>query len=412
MVTVRLNGGGALREFTAVPYENAAEMKDPVTPDAVFRAAALDMTAFNETPPTDAPPHASDQVRAWKGQHPKLPNTPLAIHMAWWKGRLTWMAVVFPNQKDPVTPKSDPALRKLIDAYPMVLLAVGLIGAAILARRNWMLNRVDRKGALWVGLASFAMFFVGWIGDVHAIPTPDMAVVFYRAASNWLMYATMVALVYLALEPSVRARWPHSLVTWNRLLAGQWRDPQVASHFLIGSAIGCVVWLLFKFVSVWTSGVNGVDFLGNLWFTMGTRQWLGGYAYILANALRVGLFGFLVICGLRALLRNVVAASIVASVIFTFTEGGVVNSPNWQIRVVIYLAAYSIIAFVLLRFGLVAAISVIFFVNGIGSLNLGLDWKTWFAPSGLASLLLLLTISLWAFWRSLGARGLAAAETG
>jgi hypothetical protein len=132
----------------------------------------------------------------------------------------------------------------------------------------------------------------------------------------------------------------------------------------------------------------------------------------LANALRVGLFGFLVICGLRALLRNVVAASIVASVIFTFTEGGVVNSPNWQIRVVIYLAAYSIIAFVLLRFGLVAAISVIFFVNGIGSLNLGLDWKTWFAPSGLASLLLLLTISLWAFWRSLGARGLAAAETG
>jgi hypothetical protein len=64
-----------------------------------------------------------------------------------------------------------------------------------------------------------------------------------------------------------------------------------------------------------------------------------------------------------------------------------------------------------LRFGLVATISVIFFVNGIGALNLGLDWKTWYAPSGLTSLLLLCA----AFWPSLGSRGLLdldAAETG
>ena len=50
--------------------------------------------------------------------------------------------------------------------------------------------------------------------------------------------------------------------------------------------------------------------------------------------------------------------------------------------------------------------SVIFFINGIGSMNLGLDWKTWYAPLGFASLLLLLGVVLWAFWRSLGARGL------
>ena len=229
------------------------------------------------------------------------------------------------------------------------------------------------------------------------------------------MYATLIALVYLALEPAVRARWPHSLVTWNRLLAGRWLDPQVASHVLIGSAVGCVVWLVFKMFTAWTDGGNTVDFMGNLWFTLGTRQWVGGYAYILANALKVGLFGFLVICGLRALLRNVLLASVAASVLFTFTEGSVVNSPNWQLRAAIYLVAYSIVVFVLLRFGLVATISVIFFVNGMGALNLGLDWKTWYAPSGLASLLLLLAILMAAFWRSLGSRGLLgleAAETG
>ncbi len=34
----------------------------------------------------------------------------------------------------------------------------------------------------------------------------------------------MVWLLYLALEPAVRSRWPHAIVTWNRVLAGRWKD--------------------------------------------------------------------------------------------------------------------------------------------------------------------------------------------
>jgi serine/threonine-protein kinase len=319
--------------------------------------------------------------------------------------------VVFPKQKDPATPTTNPALGKLVEAYPIVLFTMAVTLALILARRNWKMGRTDRKGALRVAIASFLLFALGWIGDVHAVPTSDMAVLFYRAVSNWLMYASVVALTYLALEPAVRSRWPHSLVTWNRLLGGRWLDPQVASHVLIGSAIGCVVWLVFKLFSVSTEGSDSVDFLGNLWFTMGTRQWLSGYAYIAANAIRVGLFGFLAICGLRALVRNVWLASITASVLFTFTESSVVSVPNWQLRAAIYLIVYSIIAFVLLRFGLVATMSVVFFANGMGAINLGLDWKTWYAPFGLASLLLMIGILLTAFWRSLGSHGLFGQDT-
>ncbi len=149
--------------------------------------------------------------------------------------------------------------------------------------------------------------------------------------------------------------------------------------------------------------------MGALSFTLGPRQWVGGYAYIVANAIRVGLFAFLVISGLRALMRNVLPAAVVASLLFTFTEGSVVNSPHWQMRAGLYLVVYFIIAFVLLRFGLVATMAVIFFANGIGATNLGLDWKTWYAPSGLASLALLVGVALFAFWKSLGAE---VAETG
>lgn len=56
---------------------------------------------------------------------------------------------------------------------------------------------------------------------------------------------------YLALEPEVRARWPHSIVTWNRVLAGRWWDAQVGSHVLIGAAVGSGLWIFFKAVTVY-----------------------------------------------------------------------------------------------------------------------------------------------------------------
>jgi serine/threonine-protein kinase len=397
MVQVRLNANGHLRDFSAEPYASAEAAAAPATPESVFHAMGFDMTGFAEITPAEAPSTASDQVRAWKGVHPKIANLPLTIGMATWKGRLTWARVIFPSKDKP-----ESSLRKLIEAYPLLIIAAGLVVAGVLARRNWKLGRVDRNGALCVGSASFLFLLTGWFGDVHAVPTAQMAVMVYYAAGNWLLYGALVALVYLALEPAVRARWPHSLMTWNRLLAGRWRDPQVASHVLIGGAIGCAVWLGFKMIDFWTNAGNTVSFMGNLSFTLGPRQWVGGYAYIIANAVRVGLFGFLMICGLRALVRNVLLAAVVASILFTFTEDSVVNAAQWQMRAAIYLLVYFIIAFVLLRFGLIATMAVIFFANGIGSTNLGLDWKTWYAPSGLASLALLLSVALFAFWKSLG----------
>ena len=56
-----------------------------------------------------------------------------------------------------------------------------------------------------------------------------------------LFFGTILWLVYLAIEPSLRARWPRSIVTWNRLLAGQWGDPLVWSHVLIGGAAGLLL---------------------------------------------------------------------------------------------------------------------------------------------------------------------------
>ena len=49
--------------------------------------------------------------------------------------------------------------------------------------------------------------------------------------------AAMLWLAYIAIEPYLRRHWPDALISWNRLQAGRFRDPLVASHVLIGLAL-------------------------------------------------------------------------------------------------------------------------------------------------------------------------------
>ena len=60
----------------------------------------------------------------------------------------------------------------------------------------------------------------------------------------------------------------------------------------------------------------------------------------------------------------------------------------------------------LLRYGLVTIIAAAFFIDTLDGIGLGVDWKTWDAPAGLANVALLLGIAVYAFWSSLGSRDL------
>ena len=75
-----------------------------------------------------------------------------------------------------------------------------------------------------------------------------------------------------------------------------------------------------------------------------------------------------------------------------------------------YLVVYFCLFVVMLRFGLLASVAAVFFVNTLGNIELGADWTTWYAPFELASLALFLGLSIWAFYRSLGKRTLFGGE--
>ena len=408
MIEAALDAHGRLLKFYAAP-DARAPLAPGIDPEVVFRAAHLDPGAFHEVPPTQVPAHASDSVRAWQGQHPSLPNTELTLEVAWWKGRISQATLSYPFRR---AASADAGGRLLTERAQQALFLTAEIIVAIfiilVARRNWKMGRTDRSGALRLAAARILLGLVAWAGVVHPVTGQPMADMFQAAAGDQLLSALILWLVYLAVEPAIRARYPHAMVTWNRLLAGRWLDAQVWSHVLIGAALGCMVWIWFMMPEM-VARTRNVGDGGNLHYLLGTRAWVGTGAGKLAEALALGPLVFAVTCGIRRLVRRDALAALATAVIFTFLgEEDVYNHRGIDLLIVIglFLAIYTVVAYVLMRMGLVATIALIFYVNSFNGLWLGTDWTTWYTPTGVATLTLMLGIAVFAFWRSLGGREL------
>src|ERR1039458_6163004 len=132
---------------------------------------------------------------------------------------------------------------------------------------------------------------------------------------------------------------------------------------------------------------------------LGTRQWLAAHAIVMEGSLFFGLLVFFSICGLRQMVRKDVPAAILAALLLVLSSGSVFTSPNWKLEAAISISVYSVLVFVLLRLGLVATMAAVFFIDSFNLISLGADWKTWYAPAGLATFFLLLGIAIFAFWR-------------
>jgi serine/threonine-protein kinase len=286
------------------------------------------------------------------------------------------------------------------------MVAIAAFFVILMARRNWTLGRADRMGAFHIALASFLLQAVAWAGTFHA--AADMAILklFLNAVADWLLGAAVLWFAYLALEPELRARWPHSIVTWNRVLAGRWRDAQVGSHILIGATAGLGIWIFFKAVVIIVSRhIQPVDWDVSLGGLLGARHWIGVHAAGANDGLETGLFVFMTIFAMRQFLRRELFAALAAAALFTMSLEDV-RGPEWWLIGLIYLLAVSALIYVLLRFGLVATIAAVFFIDALNNMVLGTDLNAWYIPSSIATFLLLLGIAVFAFWRSLGGRAL------
>ena len=77
-----------------------------------------------------------------------------------------------------------------------------------------------------------------WVFAAHHMLHITEILIFVMGLASKALVAALVWLLYVALEPYVRRRWPQTIISWTRVLNGQRRDPVVGGHMLVGILFG------------------------------------------------------------------------------------------------------------------------------------------------------------------------------
>jgi hypothetical protein len=208
---------------------------------ALFRAAGLERQRFEEAPPEWAPPVYGDERAAWVGVYPERPEIALRVEAAACRGRPVFFHLGpggRPADLSGTALPTDLTARVFTWIFSALIVGVLTVGAW-LARRNLLLGRANREGAWRLAAYFFAVYLLAWgVGAKHVLSFYEEVTVLTAMLGLALLWVGQMWVAYLALEPYVRRRWPWWVVSWNRLLAGRFRDPLVGRDALIGCTYG------------------------------------------------------------------------------------------------------------------------------------------------------------------------------
>ncbi len=397
---VKLNTLGRLEEFyvrlPAIEEVASAEQSDP-TPTAIvpdwtklFTLAGLESSRFTSTQPLWNPDSMFDARAAWTGTTAKLPDVPLRVEAAAYKGKVVFFKLIAPWTR--------PDSLQTADTRPVIIILIPVVlvvGALALAWRNYRAGKGDYQGALKLLVFAGSATVLFWLLTASHVPTTDELKVLAMAVSFWLYYSVVGLGFYIALEPYVRRRWPTSLITWSRVLAGKFTDPLVGRDVFIGIILGMWVALAFKLSNLAAIRPN---FEVELYQLLGVRFVI---SRLLVAPLSALLFIFaltFLITLLRAWLRRDWLAAVVAILILAL---GSLTSSSRSLGVA-GLIASSLIVLTFMRFGLLALFAALVVNDWLLSLPLTTNFSTWYAGTSLFGMIVVIVLAVYVFYISLG----------
>jgi hypothetical protein len=283
--------------------------------------------------------------------------------------------------------------------------ATTVLGAAIyLARRHVVTGRGDRRGASRLACYVFVVSAAEWMLSAHnpGERFPNRA--FLAAAGapvvSWILY--------MALEPYARRYWPHSLVSWSRLLAGRLRDPHLGRDVLFGCLLGvafAVFEILQAVIPAWTDlPPRPPEDAGQL--IMGVRHAAAQFFHVQAD-LAGGLIGaFLGLLLLRILLRRQWLA---IGVFLLLLLGNFVlerswTSNNWLTLVLEWVTIIGrgvVIVISIVRFGLLGLVVMGFASSLTTTFPSTFDFSAWYASAAISAPLFVAALALYGCWAAL-----------
>ncbi|MFN2454966.1 MAG: hypothetical protein ABR577_12165 [Pyrinomonadaceae bacterium] len=242
MTKIILDVRGRLLEFQAVPPQVKEKTAQTGEVDwaTLFTEAGLDIRNYRQTESSWTPPVFADMNLSWEGKHVDHAEIPVRIEAAAYQGKPVYFQIVAPWDK-PLRQEEtfSTAPRRAAGVILILIFLSVVIAGVFLARRNLRQGRSDTRGAFKVSLFIFLVSLAASL--LIADHIPDLTreyLILYKIAGDSLFYAALIGLIYLALEPYVRRRWASLIISWNRLLAGDWRDPLVGRDILVGGMLG------------------------------------------------------------------------------------------------------------------------------------------------------------------------------
>ena len=412
MVGVELDPLGRLIRFEAVPSPAIAPTAADRPPgwEALFAEAGLDRAAFAPTEPRFLPPFYADSRMAWIEGKAERADRPLRVEAAAHGGRPVYFELVGPWTRPPhMQPNESRSGFNALELFIASVFTVLLVGGALLTLRNLRLGRGDRRGATRVAAFIFVCFMVDWALEARHVGNISEYSLFILALGQSLFVAGLSWLIYLALEPLIRRRWPDSLIAWTRLLSGRFTDPLVGRVLLAGALLGVFEAISIEVAQltrraleatppippfVWEDTLRGPRAVaGHL---------VGASAVSMLLALAFALLFFL----LRAVLRKEwLAAGAFVLIMAVPFEGGERIAGGTLIAAAFGLVRAAAFILVFLRFGFLALVIGNFFGHFL-EFTLTTDSSAWYAGTSLFLLLVLAALAVYGFRIALAGRSI------
>jgi predicted Ser/Thr protein kinase len=401
MINVELDPQGQLTYFQAIPAQKENSTAPPGNFDwnVAFAAAGLDPTKFQRAEPAWNSLADSDTRVAWTGSWPGT-TRPLRVEAASWRGKPVFFSLVSDWTK-PDRMKTEESTGKKVRQILLVLLSVALyFGAVRLARVNYRQGRADREGALRLAAVMFALEILLWVCRGHMVAGIETLGLLIIAVSTALFVSGTTWMLYLALEPWVRRRWPQTIISWSRLLSGQLRDPLVGRDILFGMMLGVLWVLIIEIRYAVLAHLGMAPNLAQTDYFAGGREALGAWLMQIPSSLLGTLGFFFLLLGLKLVLRKDWIAAIAFIAIYSLPQG--LSSSHVSVDLPMWVLVYAIAVLIVFRFGLIPLACAIFTINMLSNVPFTVNFSAWYVSTFALTLLSVVALAGWGFYHSLG----------
>jgi serine/threonine-protein kinase len=400
-LSIFLDSNGRLRRFQATVDMTADEAERAPSPDWDYLRAesGLDKFGWTQTNGNTVLPPLSEKRLELEGAL-SVAKTPVRVQAATYKDRLLYFDVVGPVQPRRTTSQAFNIARVvLLIVFEAVIPACGLL----LARHNLRSGRGDRRGANRLSAAFGLLLLVQWLLGEHHIWSSDSEWnLVYLFLGRAIVQTFILWIMYVAVEPFVRRHWPQVLISWSRLISGDYRDPLIGRDMLIGAA-AAIVYLglgqIQNFAPSWFSGKAALNVPNlNLFVTPGT--FVATMLNRFGTVVLIFAFGFLVLNVFSRLLLKSDWAGVAIGAVLLTVSNSLAQQNLWTAPVI--LLSYFVIFFVVMRFGLVTLFAGSAVVVLLGGAFLTFQRSVWYSQYGFAAVAAVAVLTLYAFRTSLG----------